>query len=74
MAIIHTTTELEKAYKAAVEPPKHRQLELAALLESAIQKPFEFSDTQAQSVKRGMDQADAGEFVSDNRINEILSK
>ena len=69
------TTRLEKAFEAARKLPADRQEEIAEVVETAVQEPaYALTPDQVKEVEQSIEQADAGNFSTDQEVEELFAR
>ena len=66
------TTHLEQAIATVHSLPATQQDELADFLTAATHPQFEYSPEQQAKIEESIAQADAGQFVSDDQVEQIF--
>ena len=69
------TTRLEKAFDAARKILADRQEDIAEVVETVEQEPaYAFTLDQVKEVEQAIEQADAGNFATDQEVEELFAR
>jgi len=71
---VDMTRQLETVIKTVRGLSEHHQDELAELMTQALQPSVKYTTAQMAVIEASIAQSDAGEFVSDERIEQVFSR